>query len=127
MAKTKTQQHNSKTDEDPQPVKQCNEKPYDQRLFNIQTKAFLVLIFGVLSISLVHRFLPILYPLELAVMAIAGIIALGIGGIWLHRDFHEFKEGYLQYLDKKEAQEHDQEKAKAMKKVMKQRRKHHGK
>lgn len=122
MAKTNTSEKDQQA-----PIKQRNEKPYDKKLFSIQTKAFLVLIFGVLSISLVHRFLPMLYPIEVAVMVIAGIIALGIGGFWLYRDFHEFKQGYLRYLDKKEEQEQKQEKSKAMKKVMKQRRKHHGK
>lgn len=99
------------------------DQKYDYILLKIQTNAFIVMIICTVSISIVHRFLHWLFPYELAVFIISGIVGFGIGSIWLKRDFLRFKDGYLKHLDHEKQEKLEKEKAKLIRKGKKNERK----
>ena len=64
----------------------------------------------ILTISLVHHFLPMFFRYELSILIFTAVIGLGIGFIWLYLDFTDFRKSYLAMLDKRDQNNIDEDK-----------------
>lgn len=78
--------------------------PHDELLSRIQGDAFLVMIVCVLAFFPVMNYAHIYLRYVIIIFSVSLVIGLGIGFVWLRRDYLEFKQTYLKQLNAKQTE-----------------------